>query len=195
MSEEFDIEEGGKSPSFASEAYDWVESALNALLTVILIFIFVVRTIGVVGSSMYPTLKDGDILLCSRIGYEAQYGDIVVVTKPNSQNEPLIKRVIALGGQVVEIDFEQGIVKVDGAVLNEPYINELTHDRGNLVYPLTVPEGHVFVMGDNRNASWDSRTSAVGMVDERHILGRAIYRVMPYDQMGVPYTPRPNSEE
>ena len=194
MSEEFEMEEGGKGPSFASEAYDWVESALNALLTVILIFVFLVRTIGVVGSSMYPTLKDSDILLCSRIGYTAQYGDIVVVTKPNIQNEPLIKRVIATGGQVVEIDFDEGIVKVDGIVLDEPYINEPTYYPGDLAYPLTVPEGHVFVMGDNRNASWDSRASAVGMVDERYILGRAIYRVMPYDQMGVPYTPRPNSE-
>lgn len=185
MHEEFDPEEA-QGFSVKREVYDWVEAGLTAVLCVILLFTFVGRTIGVDGSSMVPTLHDQDRLICSRLFYKAEYGDIVVVTKPNSRNEPLIKRVIATGGQTVDIDFDAGIVYVDGEALDEPYIAEPTHISFELSFPRTVPEGHVFIMGDNRNASWDSRAAEVGMVDERYILGKVVYRVLPLDSIGVP---------
>lgn len=186
LNEEFSIEERAGF-SFLRELYDWVEAAVMAVFFMVLIFTFVVRMVSVNGISMNPTLEDGERLIVSRVFYTPRYGDIVVITKPNSQHEPLIKRVIATEGQEIDIDFEKGIVTVDGKILDEPYIAEPTNAyyRG-VAFPQTVPEGCVFVMGDNRNNSWDSRAPGVGMVDARHILGKVYYRVMPYSRLGVP---------
>lgn len=170
------------------ELFDWVEAGMIAVVCVVLLFTFVVRTAGVSGVSMNPTLADRDRLLISRVMLDPSPGDIVVVTKPNSRNEPLIKRVVAVGGQTIDIDFMEGVVYIDGVPMDETaYVAEPTYMQADMQFPQTVPEGHVFVMGDNRNASWDSRVSEVGMVDQRYILGKVIYRLMPYDQMGVPY--------
>lgn len=175
------------SRSVMRELFDWVESAMVAVVSVVLIFTFVVRMAGVDGDSMNPTLHHKDRLLITRLFMEPKYRDIVVVTKPNLRGEPLIKRVIATEGQVIDIDFGEGIVYVDGEALDEDdYIAEYTYLKYDQKFPLTVPEGHVFVMGDNRNASWDSRDTSIGAIDERYILGKVIYRVLPYDQMGVP---------
>jgi len=171
------------------EVYDWVEAAVVAVVCVVLLFTFVARLAGVHGKSMNPTLHDQDRLIITRLFYTPSRGDIVVVTKPNSQNEPLIKRVIAVGGQTVDIDFDLGIVFVDGKALSESYIADATCRSYDLEFPQTVPEGHVFIMGDNRNMSWDSRVAEVGMVDERYILGKVIYRVMPYGKRGYPGNP------
>lgn len=169
------------------EVFDWIESGLMAIVTVILLFAFAGRLVGVVGESMLPTLKDGDRLVSAHVFYKPKQGDIVVVTKPNLRNEPLIKRVIASGGQELDIDFESNSVFVDGVKLDESYILEpMTMDNCDFDLPLTVPEGYVFIMGDNRNNSWDSRVEDVGLVDERHILGKIVYRVMPYDNIGIP---------
>jgi signal peptidase I len=185
MGETFDPERV-QGFSFLREFYDWVESAILAVACMLLLFLFVGRIISVDGSSMEDTLRHADRLIVSRLAYEPEYKDIVVVTMPNSRHEPLIKRVIATGGQTVAIDFEAGTVSVDGVMLDETYTKEPTYRKFDLEFPLTVPEGHVFVMGDNRNNSWDSRVAEIGMVDERYILGRVLYRVMPYNQMGVP---------
>jgi len=185
MNEEFYPQESlGKS--VMRELFDWVEAGMVAVVAVVLLFTFVARMAGVDGESMLPTLCHNDRLIITRMLYEPARGDIVVVTKPNSRGEPLVKRVIATGGQVVDIDFQQGVVYVDGEALDEHYVAEPTYTGYDVEFPQTVPQGHVFVMGDNRNASWDSRTSAVGMVDERYILGKVIYRLMPYTKMGVP---------
>lgn len=187
MNEEFDY---ASKPSSAAvrELFDWLESGITAIACVILIFTFVGRLVGVEGESMLPTLRDQDRLVATNFFYNPSAGDIVVVTKPNARNEPLIKRVIATGGQTLDIDFEQNAVYVDGERLSEPYILEpMDPDfEADLEFPLTVPEGYVFIMGDNRNNSWDSRMGPVGLVDERHILGKIIYRVMPYKDIGVP---------
>lgn len=174
--------------SLIHEIFDWVESGITAILCVVLVFTFVARMVGVVGESMYPTLHNEDRLLASRLYSELQGGDIVVVVKPTSHNQPLIKRVIATGGQTINIDSETGLVYVDGIGLHEPYINEVIKpgSQFEMQFPQTVPEGCVFVMGDNRNNSWDSRAAEVGMVDERYILGRVIYRLLPYDRVGRP---------
>ena len=136
------------------------------------------------GSSMLPTYHDGDRMLISSLGYTPEYGDVVVFAEKSGDKENLIKRVIATEGQTVDINFETGEVSVDGVVLEEPYIYEQTEEEGNIEFPATVPEGHIFVLGDNRNNSRDSRFGSIGMVDERLILGRAYWQIFPLSKLG-----------
>lgn len=163
------------------EAYEWVQALVCSVLAVVLTFTFGVRLIGVDGHSMVPTLQDGDRLLVLNSalcgGYEP--GDIVVLRKESFLPTPIVKRVIAVGGQVVDIDFTSGSVFVDGKRLQEDYVSEPTLTMEGTAFPLTVPEGCVFVMGDNRNASNDSRDSRLGTVDQRYIIGRAIFLALP----------------
>lgn len=160
--------------------YDWLDSLIYAILLILLIFAFFFRVVGVNGDSMNPTLQSGDWLTVSAITSEVKTGDIVVITQPNSLNEPLIKRVIAKGGDTVNIDFIEGTVTVNGKILYEPYIAEKTEISGDYVYPLEIPEGYIFVMGDNRNDSLDSRFRTIGLIDERYVLGVAETRIYPF---------------
>jgi len=169
------------------ELYDWTESAVMAVIVVVLLFTFVGRTSVVSGSSMDKTLASGDMLLISRWGYSGEPGDIVVATKPYSHNEPIIKRIIATGGQTVDIDFEEGIVYVNGEALEEDYTNTPTNRRYDMEFPLTVPEGYVFLLGDNRNGSYDSRAEEIGLVDERYIMGKAYFRIYPFSDFKALY--------
>lgn len=166
------------------ELYEWVESAVLAVVFVVLLFTFVARTSVVSGQSMIQTLDSGDMLVISRLGYSAQPGDIVVATKPYYANEPIIKRVIATGGQSVNIDFVEGVVYVNGEALDEGYTHTPTNRKYDMDFPLTVPEGYLFLMGDNRNGSLDSRSTEIGLVDERYILGKAYWRVLPFSSLG-----------
>ena len=173
----------------AREICDWVEAAMMAVVCVVILFAFVARISDVDGISMLPTLEDQDRLVITRIGLGPSHGDIVVVTLPGRDSEPLVKRVIATEGQVIDMNFETGQVFVDGRELHEPYIAALTMFSGNVDFPQTVPEGHMFMLGDNRNNSLDSRDARIGMVDNRHILGRAIFLVAPFHRIGMPDTP------
>lgn len=166
------------------ELYEWVEVAVVSVLSIVVLFTFVFRFVGVDGNSMKPTLQHRDWLLVSGFLYEPKAGDVVVVTQQQDPEHPLIKRIIATEHQEVDIDFDAGVVYVDGAALDEPYVNAPTTSKYDLNFPQTVPEGHVFLLGDNRNESLDSRSSAVGMVDERYIMGRAIFRLLPINQIG-----------
>ena len=170
-----------------SEALDWLQCIVSALIVCILLFTFVFRVIGVVGSSMVPTLENGDRLIVSKLFFEPKYGDIVVLRKREFKEQPIIKRVIATEGQTVDIDFEEGIVYVDDVALDEPYVNSLVHEPEDFTEPVTVPEGCVFVMGDNRNASTDSRYASIGCVDERLLLGKAYFRLFPFSKFGGLY--------
>ena len=163
------------------DLYEWAQALVCSVLAVVLLFTFVIRLIGVDGHSMVPTLQDGDRLLVlnAMLDSDYQYGDIVVLRKDTFLEEPIVKRVIATEGQTVDIDFAAGAVYVDGQLLEEDYIRQPTYLEEGLEFPVTVPEGCVFVMGDNRNDSDDSRDPELGPVDTRQILGRAVFLLFP----------------
>ena len=167
------------------DLYDWIQSLMVALVICVSLFIFAVRVIDVSGSSMVPTLRDGDKMIVSDLFYKPKYGDIVVFkTDQYDPDRALVKRVIATEGQEISLDFDRGVVYINGSPIEEDYIAELTTTKLDFIGPQTVPKGCVFVMGDNRNASTDSRKKEIGMVDERMILGRAYYVVFPLSEMG-----------
>ena len=170
-----------KQQESGRELYEWVQALVCSVLAVVILFTFVIRLIGVDGRSMVPTLQHGDRLLVlnSMLYDDYQYGDIVVLRKDTFLKDPIVKRVIATEGQSVDIDFSTGSVYVDGTLLKEDYINELTFLEEGTEFPLTVPENSVFVMGDNRNHSSDSRDSRLGTVDERYVIGKAVFLAFP----------------
>ena len=152
------------------------------LITVMLVFLLLFRVIIVSGDSMYSTLVDGDyLLLLSNVFYRnPQQGDIIVASKDSyDDGAAIIKRIIATEGQIVDIDFENGIVYVDGLPLTEPYIHNLTTRSEGVQFPLIVEEGCLFVLGDNRGVSKDSRHPEIGLIDTRQVLGKAIYLMVP----------------
>ena len=171
----------------ACEAYGMLHDWVYVLAVLTVIFVFFFRLVGVDGSSMYPTLVDHDYLVLeSNFLYQnVEAGDIVVMSVDCFKDDgPIVKRVIATGGQVVDIDFDTGSVYVDGVLQEETYIFEPTYRSYEelglaLEYPVTVPEGSVFVMGDNRNHSADSRYSPCGCVDESRILGKVLLIIVP----------------
>ena len=166
-----------RGEGLAEELYSILHDFTFILAAVTILFVFVVRFVGVDGNSMFPTLHDRDYMLLASNFWNTDYkqGDVVVITVPNVfDSHPIVKRVIATEGMEVDVKFDQGVVLVDGKVLDEPYIFEptrLNYEAG-MEYPLTVPEGSVFVMGDNRNHSTDSRYAPLGTVDTRRIMGK-----------------------
>lgn len=178
--------EGGENTAgFSGWLYDWAEALVTALVVIVLLFSFVVRVSTVDGDSMLPTLHDGEFLLVSDLFYSPEPGDIIVA-KTENFDYPIVKRVIATGGQLVDINFRTHEVRVDGVVLQETYINAPTKTPYDVTFPLVVPEGCVFVLGDNRNESSDSRDSRIGCIDERRILGQVVLRVLPISAFGNP---------
>lgn len=174
--------------SFKLDLYFWTQTLVVALTALILLSTLVGRPICVVGSSMVPTLHEGDLLLLQSVAYTPRQGDIVVLRKPTFMSEPIIKRVIAVGGQHVTIDYDTGTVSVDGTPLNEPYINEPMLQPGSAemsVNDIDVPEGSIYVLGDNRNASSDSRHARLSTVDERYVLGQAKIVLFPPSDFGL----------
>jgi len=168
--------------SFEHSVLYYLHDFIHLLAIVMVVFLFLFRIVIVSGSSMYSTLWNGDWLLVtgSVFSNEPEQGDIVVASKSSfNSGEPIIKRVIATEGQTVDIDFEKGIVYVDGVALEESYINTSTTLNLGTEFPLTVAEGCVFVMGDNRNNSTDSRSPEIGQIDCREIIGKAIILFLP----------------
>ena len=160
----------------------YLHDMVSLLAVLMVVFVLLFRIVVVSGSSMYDTLWSGDYLLVlSRaVCGELEYGDIIVASKDSfNDGEPIIKRVIATEGQTVDIDFEVGVVYVDGVALDEPYTYTATNVEEGMEFPLTVEDGCVFAMGDNRNRSRDSRAPDIGQIDQREILGQAVYLFFP----------------
>jgi signal peptidase I len=211
MSEEYEVSVDTeksleKKPSFFDDLMDLVESVIFSIFIVTLVFTFLFRIATVDGPSMLDTLHDKDRLIISHLFYEPKQGDIVIINNknghiydekheniiktrginPDGSEKKIVKRIIAVGGQEVNIDFKKGKVYVDNVELDEPYIKEPTfRDEGAFRFPVTVPEGYVFVMGDNRDASKDSRDSQIGFVPVEEIMGKVVFRIYPFKSLGV----------
>lgn len=164
--------------------YDMVSVLAVAVVTIMVLFTFVFRVVFVDGGSMLPTLNHGDMLVVSAYDREPAYGQVVIITQPNWFDNPIVKRIIATENQTVDIDFDKGEVYVDGVLLNEPYLNTLTCNKQEVDFPVTVPEGHVFVMGDNRQHSTDSRSDKIGFIREEYILGVVKYKILNQKDIG-----------
>ena len=177
--------------SFWSSVMLYVHDLLYILIIALTLLLFCFRIVIVSGSSMKATLLDGDylLLLSSTFYRNPQQGDIVVVSKNSFDGgEPIVKRVIATAGQKVDIDFENGVVYVDDQPLDEPYTYTPTTESEGVIFPITVDEGCIFVMGDNRGISLDSRSREIGMIDCREVIGKAIFLFFPGTDKG--YAPR-----
>ena len=164
--------------------YDIVSVFVSAIVAIMVVFTFVFRFVGVSGESMIPTLQDGDWLAVSAFHHAPEAGDIIIITQPNYFNEPIVKRIVATEGQ--EIDIIDGFVYVDGERLNEPYLDDYVRTwEEDIDLPVTVKKDHVFVMGDNRGGSTDSRSTKVGQIDENYILGEVKFRILPFGSWEV----------
>ena len=181
------MESEEKKLTWQQSAVLYIHDLIHLLAIIMVVFLVMFRVIVVSGSSMYDTLVNGDyLLLLSNVFYqEPEQGDIVVISKESFDNgKPIVKRVIATEGQTVDIDFQRGIVYVDGVALEEDYIYTATTVDEGTQFPLTVEKGCIFVLGDNRGVSLDSRNPAIGQVDTREVLGRALFLMYPGDHYG-----------
>lgn len=167
------------------EILEWIVTILAAFAIAMLIKSFIFTIALVDGESMMPTLNNGDRLVVWRLGYQPQRGDIIVLQQAGKK--PYIKRIIAVEGDTVDIDFNLHTVKVNGEILDENYILEPIARSGDMIFPLTVDKDCVFVLGDNRNNSTDSRFSSVGQVMDEDIMGKATIRLFPFTDFGSVY--------
>ena len=173
------------------EWFYWLQTLVTAIVCIILVFTFVFRVTRVLGQSMAPTLTDGELLVVWSLGYHPKQGDIVILNKTTADflgEHAIVKRVIATGGQTVDIDYARGFVYVDGELLDEPYIADEMYLPASPYMMQThfeVPENEVFVMGDNRNHSTDSRDERLGTIHEDYILGRAVLVMFPFSAFGT----------
>lgn len=164
-------------------AFDWISSIMVSFVVIFIIFCFFFRVVQVSGGSMTNTLQNGDWLLVSNNGDDIKFGDIIVASPPTYENGPVIKRVIGVEGDEIYIDFEKGLVYVNGEVLDEPYAKTLTNESYDVTFPVKVPEDHIFVLGDNRNGSLDSRSTKIGFIHEKYVLGRVLIRIFPFKEI------------
>lgn len=172
----------GKRSDIQNSLLLYLHDLVTLLAAILLVLLLLFRIVIVSGPSMNNTLLDGDylLLLSNNLYPNPKHGDIIVASKDDFKDgEPIIKRVIATEGQTVDIDFAAGIVYVDGSALQEDYTLTPTNLAEGIVFPITVDEGCLFVMGDNRNESKDSRNPEIGLVDKREVLGKAIFLMIP----------------
>ena len=165
--------------------YDVVATLESAVVILMLFFSLVFRPAAVIGDSMLPSFSGGDRVACihSFSGYER--GDVIIISHATRMDESIIKRVIAVGGDTVDIDFYKGTVSVNGQELDEPYVNTPTNLSYDMTFPVTVPEGKLFVLGDNRNDSLDSRSTDIGFINENKVLGKVVFRFYPFDKIEI----------
>lgn len=178
-------ERNKKRRGINKEILEYLDALLTAIVVIALGYTFLVRVVRVDGHSMEHTLLDGERVLTTKLLYTPEPGDIVVIDAYIPHGLPLIKRVIGVEGDVIDIDFGEGVVYRNGEALDEPYTAAPTWNYEGVDFPVTVPEETVFVMGDNRNNSLDSRLPDIGCIDVRDIMGKAFWRVSPLSRMGA----------
>lgn len=178
-----EVAEKTKAKKQKLTVFEVFSAGVAAIVAVTFLFLFCFRVFSVDGPSMKPTLQPDDRVVVSTVGYKPKAGDVVVLSGTDSLQKPIVKRIIAVAGDVVDINFTTGVVTVNGK--EERYTDDLTTQQADIAFPLTVPEGTVFVLGDNRGVSLDSRSSRVGCVDERKIVGRVLFRFFPFGNWTV----------
>lgn len=176
-----------KNPAteYSAVCFEWMESIVQAIVVVVFLMTFLFRIVSVDGSSMLNTLHDADKLIVWKWNYAPSNSDVVVISRGQTLDKPLVKRVIATQGQSFSIDFSNGSVTVNGVKLNETYIKEPMRVRGNADIPSVIPQGYSFVMGDNRNNSSDSRFEEVGIIPNENIIGKANFIIFPFNRIGA----------
>lgn len=173
---------------FCYNLADFMLSMVKVTAVLVVVLMLFLRYAVVDGESMIPTFQDRDRVFAANILYEPQRLDVVAVYESNYLHKPLIKRVIGVAGDKIVVDANAGKVYVNDVALDDPYVLEPTAEAGNINYPVTVPEGYIFVMGDNRNASYDSRYTEIGMVKLEAVIGKVIYRFFPFNKMTSQFT-------
>lgn len=178
-----------KSEGAISGFYDWIRCILFAISIVVICLTFIFRLVDVDGTSMESTLESKDKVIVTNLFYTPKDGDIIVISHGAEYSKPIIKRVIATEGQTIKLDYENDRIIVDGVVLDEPYINDSTFEGnyGDYDIPEVVPEGKVFVMGDNRRVSLDSRRTEIGLIDVDNVIGKAQFVAFPFSDFGYLY--------
>ena len=178
-----------KEEGAMSGFYDWVRCILFAISVVVVCLIFLFRLVDVEGRSMNNTLATNDKVIVTNLFYTPKNNDIVVISHGAEYNSPIIKRVIAVAGQTVKVDYDNDQIIVDGVVLDEPYIEGSTYGNniGDNEIPEVIPEGKIFVMGDNRKDSMASRSTKIGLIDVDDVIGKAQFVVYPFDHFGYLY--------
>lgn len=191
MSDHLESQHSSQNQPFSivvkQECFWFLRTMTFILPIIILLFTFVGRVVPVEGPSMMPTLYDGDRMLVQSMFYTPKQGDVVVLTKKSFNQHSIVKRVIAVGGQTVKIDYNAHCVYVDGVALTEPYIKESMIDiyGSSGISEAKIPEGSIFVMGDNRNVSADSRDRDVGIIDARCVIGHVLCVIFPFSDFGA----------
>ena len=179
------LEEKEKS-GLKSQILDILEVLSVSIVALIIVFTFAFKTCVVYQSSMYPTLVENDKLVIKSLGNNYDYGDIIVTGKYSEREDRIVKRIIAKEGDVVDINNSEGAVYINGEKLEEDYVNGKTFSNVNgIKFPITVSENSLFILGDNREHSKDSRSLDIGIINEKEVVGTVVFRLFPLEKIGL----------